>query len=368
MEPPMSDRNANLVYGLEREFFVGDALFERETEKIFSRNWLCVGRVEDFGNNGAECFRTIRIGDYDLIVARRDDGTFAAFHNVCRHRGTRLIDTECGPIKNSCLTCPYHAWTYDLDGALIGAPNMNELDEFQREEHGLIKVATEIWDGFVMVHLDANANLENDFAPIIERIKPWNMQELVLGATLNYDVAANWKIVFQNYSECYHCPTVHPNLNRLTPYRGATNDLLEGAILGGPMGLSDGSETVSTDGKKISEPFSGLSSEQRRCVYYYTLFPNMFVSAHPDYVMVHHLDRIDSSNTRLVCYFLVAKGTESADVSRAVEQWDEVNRQDWQVCELTQKGIQSPIYRPGPYSNLEPMLIAFDKHYRMAMK
>jgi Rieske 2Fe-2S family protein len=361
------NRSTKLTYGLERDYFVGDEIYLQETEKVFSQNWLCVGRVEDFAsaNDSSETVVRRKIGDYDLIVIRRGVSSFSAFHNICRHRGTRLVDADETSLKNSCLTCPYHAWTYDLDGKLIGAPNMNEVEGFNRDDHGLMTVACVNWCGFVMVHLNrTNEDFETDFAPIIQRTAPWEMEKLNLQDTLEYTVQANWKLVFQNYSECYHCPTVHPNLNRLTPYRGATNDLLEGPILGGPMGLSSDTETVSLDGKKIAECLSGLDDEQKRCVYYYTLFPSMFVSAHPDYVMVHALERVSNSQTKVICYFLTANGTKKADLDRATKQWDEVNLQDWHVCELTQKGIESPAYRPGPYSNLEPMLIAFDRYYR----
>ncbi len=359
-----------MIFGLEREFFVGHELFDRETANIFAKNWNCVGRVEDFEASADDtAFRTYDIGQFNIIVLRHDNHSFSAFHNVCRHRGTRLLDDPSGTLKNSCITCPYHAWTYDESGTLVGAPNMSDVAGFDREQFHLKKIGCVNWCGFVMIHLsNSSDDFANDFAAICERTRDWPLSDCVVGAKLEYDVRANWKIIFQNYSECYHCPTVHPNLNRLTPYKSATNDLVSGPILGGPMGLADGFETVSTDGKKIAEPFTTLSSEQKHCVYYYTLFPSMFVSAHPDYVMVHQLVRLSNSETKVVCYFLVSPETQVESLSRATIQWDEVNRQDWYVCELTQLGIASPAYQPGPYSNLEPMLIAFDQHYRHEMQ
>ena len=117
----------SLVYGLERSYFLGDNIFELETERIFSRNWICVGRVEEFGDGNGEVFHTLDVGAYGIVVVRKSDGSISAFHNICRHRGTRLFDQPHGSIKNSCITCPYHAWTYDLDGCLIGAPNMLDI-------------------------------------------------------------------------------------------------------------------------------------------------------------------------------------------------------------------------------------------------
>ena len=189
---------------------------------------------------------------------------------------------------------------------------------------------------------------------------------MTLVETLRYQVRCNWKFLFQNYSECYHCPTVHPALSRLTPYRSATNDLASGPFLGGPMELDHGCETVSHDGKLVSSRFPGLDERQRSRVYYYTVFPTMFISAHPDYMMVHVLARKDRSTTEVACHFLVPKAEAAATngkLSRATELWDEINRQDWEMCELTQLGAESPAFRPGPYSTLEPMVYAFDRHY-----
>lgn len=358
---------SELIFGLERDRF-SQATFDLETEKVFSRFWICAGRVEAFDHLGSNSFRRIQIGNYDLILSRDANGQFNCFHNVCRHRGTRLTDQDCGELTNGCIRCPYHAWTYNLQGELVGAPNMAELDGFDRSDFSLKEVKCVNWDGFLMIHLHpSEADFGKDFAPIVQRVAPWDIATLKLLKTIRYEVNANWKIVFQNYSECYHCPTVHPNLNRLTPYRGASNDLLEGPILGGPMGLADGFETVSTDGKKVGDCLPGLSEDQKRAVFYYTLFPSMFVSTHPDYVMVHQLDRVSCSQTNVACYFLADGDVNESDINRAADQWDEVNRQDWEVCELTQKGIESPAYEPGPYSNLEPMLIAFDRFYRSVM-
>ncbi len=358
-----------MIYGLQRDWFVGEQIWNRETQQIFNQHWVCVGRQEHlFDDSAIESFCCVTLDESDLVIVRRKDQSCIAFHNTCRHRGTRLVDQPSGPIKNSCITCPYHAWTYDTDGTLIGAPNMQEVPDFDRSQFGLHGVNCVNWNGFIMVCLNTDAtDLDHEFAPLNERLQPWDLGNLILKSTLTYQVQANWKLVFQNYSECYHCPTVHPDLNRLTPYRGATNDLEEGSILGGPMQLSEDSQTVSTDGQLTGEYLPDLNQTQRRLVYYYTIFPSMFISAHPDYVMVHVLQRVSNDKTRVDCHFLTLPSTQLESLQRAVQQWDEVNRQDWRVCELTQKGIQSPAYQPGPYSNLEPMLMAFDRHYRKVM-
>jgi glycine betaine catabolism A len=355
---------------LPREYFVTTETYERETTRIFSRSWICVGHLDEFAPPPA--YNVVQIGPYSIVVTRPDAEKVHAFHNVCRHRGARLCSQLQGEIKNSSLTCPYHAWTYDAAGRLIGAPNMADQPEFNRNDFPLLPVAVATWNGFVMVNLDAaSANFADDFQPLLQRLANWSRDALQLAKTLRYEVRCNWKMLFQNYSECYHCPTVHPALNRLTPYRSATNDLTSGPFLGGPMELDRGFETVSRDGKFVAPRFSALSETERSRVYYYTVFPNMFVSAHPDYVMVHILSRKDRSLTDVACHFLIPgqdrESSPQVDLSRATSLWDEINRQDWEMCELTQLGAQSPAFRPGPYSSLEPMVYAFDRHYLKVM-
>lgn len=360
-----------MQFGLTREELISQSTFDLETQLVFSKHWICIGRVEEHVADFEQAcfFRTVQIGDYELIVVSTKQREFRAFHNICRHRGTRLLDETSGVLPNSCMTCPYHAWTYDVEGQLIGAPNMGGFEEFRRQEFGLQEVACVDWGGFLFVHLSApKSAFATDFAAIMTRLRDWQLDDLQLVSRIDYAVEANWKMLFQNYSECYHCPTVHPSLNRLTPYRSATNDLEEGPILGGPMQLSEGCETVSVDGLKIAEPMGSLNEQQKREVYYYTVFPNCFFSAHPDYVMVHSLERLTTSRTAVHCYFLMERGYELNSIERAMRQWDEINRQDWRVCELTQRGVQSPAYQPGPYSPLESMVAAFDRHYRRVMR
>ena len=361
-----------MIKGLPRESFVSEAIFREENERVFSNHWLALVRADQLPQSeegtGALPYRTVRFGDLDVILVRRPDGQVRAFHNVCRHRGTRLLERETGELRNGCITCPYHAWSYDSDGALIGAPNMTDVESFDRSDFPLFELACHVWAGLVFVHQKSqNASFVNDLGPLLERLAAWQVDTLRHVKTLHYDVAANWKLIFQNYSECYHCPTVHPDLNQQTPYKTASNDLVQGPVLGGPMQLADGFETVSSDGKFVGSPFPGLDDRQRSSVFYYTVFPNMFVSAHPDYVMIHRLRPVDCGHTAVECHFLASPESSEATLARAWQMWDQVNRQDWNVCELTQAGARSPAFQPGPYSGLESMLAAFDQHYRSEM-
>jgi Rieske 2Fe-2S family protein len=364
-----STGSAMLRTNLPREYFVSEEVFERETERIFARNWVCVGHLSEFP--AAPSYKVVQIGSYNIVVTRPKSNEVYAFHNVCRHRGARVCSQSQGPIKSGSITCSYHAWTYDTQGRLIGAPNMSDQEHFNRNDFPLLAVAAACWNGFVMLNLQSDAcDFADDYRPIMERLENWSRVELQLVESLRYTVRCNWKLLFQNYSECYHCPTVHPSLSRLTPYRSAQNDLTNGPFLGGPMELEHGIETVSQDGKLVVRPFPDLSEFQRSRVFYYTVFPTMFVSAHPDYVMVHVLSRTDRSTTEIACHFLVPGADNGAkvDLSRATSLWDEINCQDWEMCELTQLGAESPAFRPGPYSTLEPMVHAFDRHYLDVMQ
>ena len=352
-----------MKHGLAAEYFISDEIFDRESERIFDRHWLCVARSNDLHDGE---FRTFSFERANLLLVRRG-GKVLAFYNICRHRGAILCNETRGRVNNDCLKCSYHAWTYSTTGELLSAPNMPEDASWDKADYGLRCLPSCEWNGFVFVNFDDDAEpLERVFNSVVDKFDPWEISALEFAQVLQYDVKANWKLIFQNYSECYHCPTVHPALNRLTPYKSAGNDLVDGLVLGGPMALADDVETMSTDGKRVAEPLPGLSDEQMRLVSYYTVFPTMFISPHPDYVLVHRLERLSPSHTMITCELLFRNGNDE-DHRRAVEFWDQTNRQDWHVCELVQQGAESRGYLPGPYSNLETVLPRFDALYLDAM-
>lgn len=276
-----------------------------------------------------------------------------------------MTDENCSNIGQR-IQCPYHAWTYDRDGKLVAAPNMEDVPQFQSDEYGLEQIACETYGGYLWVNFRPTNSICEFLQPIESQFHDWSLDDLVVAAELNYEVRANWKLIFQNYNECYHCPIVHPVLNRLTPYQDASNLLDSGPILGGPMKLAEDCQTMSTDGQAIAAPLPRLDEQQQQCVNYFTVFPTMFLSTHPDYVLIHRLERVSVDMTKVICQFLVdpTAATEPGfDPTRAIEFWDTTNSQDWEVCQLAQKGMQDPAYTPGPYSNLESVLAAFDQHY-----
>jgi Rieske 2Fe-2S family protein len=293
-----------------------------------------------------------------------------AFFNVCRHRGTRICTTPNGHFPQS-IQCPYHAWTYGLDGRLIGAPHMNEVGEFDKADYPLYEAALGSWEGFLFVNLSRQPEpFERAFAPLLGRFSSWHIAKLRSAHRIEYDVQANWKLVVENYSECYHCPLIHPALVKLSPYRSGQNDLYEGPFLGGFMDLNHEVDSLSMNGKTCAVPVGEVSGADLNRVYYYAIFPNMLLSLHPDYVMFHQLMPQSAGRTRISCEWLFDPDTIAQpdfDPGGAVEFWDMTNQQDWHVCELSQLGLTSRVYTPGPYSAAESLPAAFDREVLRAL-
>ncbi len=343
------------------EYYRSPEVYRRESETIFHRRWLPAGRADALTAPGE--YRLLELEGEQLILVRDAGGQVRAHFNVCRHRGTRLCEEAQGRFARS-IRCPYHGWTYDWRGRLVGAPNMPA--DFDKPSYSLRPAELAEWAGFLFVHLEGDPPpLAEALAPLAQRCTGWRLAELRVAHQEVYEVAANWKLLFQNYSECYHCPTLHPHLNRLTPYRDSSNDLEEGPILGGPMRLEGAAGSMTVGGSACAPPLSGDPDVAGRA-YYYTIFPGFFLSLFPDYVLTHRLERLEIDRTRVTCQWLFAPealGGTGFDPGPAVEFWDLTNRQDWHICELAQQGIGSRAYVPGPYSDLESMLGEFDRYY-----
>jgi Rieske 2Fe-2S family protein len=365
----MMQRSARGQHTLGRDYFVSAEIYRTEQERIFHRSWLLAGHVSQLANPGS--YFVFPVDDESVLVLRDAGGEIRAFHNLCRHRGSRLCQESAGTLGTA-IQCPYHAWTYRLDGGLRAAPNMTEIAGFDRDDYSLLPVALENWQGFLFVNLSQEAEPFNAALPgLSERFEAWRLPELQSVHQTVYLVEANWKLFFHNYSECYHCPTVHPHLNKLTPYRNTENDLDEGPVLGGPMWMSNPEGSMTMNGERCAPVFSELSSEQRSRVYYYTLFPSAFLSLHPDYVLVHRAQRLGIGRTRILCdwYFHPdAASLVDFDPQPAIDFWDLTNRQDWELCANAYRGVISEAWTPGPYSDLESQLAAFDRQYLRALE
>jgi Rieske 2Fe-2S family protein len=354
---------------LPRRYYASPEVFLTETERIFHTQWVCVGRSEQVARPGD--YMLARIGDESLIVVRGRDTRLRSFFNVCRHRGTRMCTEERGHFAGS-IQCPYHAWTYGLDGQLLAARHMQETAGFDRRDYPLHAAALAEWEGFLFLNLaPAPEPFERAFAPLIGKFSAWHLPELRAAGRIEYDVRANWKLIIQNYSECYHCPLIHPALDRLTPSRSGHNDLGEGRFLGGYMSMNDSIGSMTLDGHTARPPLGDVAGEDLGRIYYYSLFPNVLLSLHPDYVMAHTLSPLAADRTQIVCEWFfdpAAMARPGFDPSDAMGFWDMTNRQDWHVCELSQLGISSIAYTPGPYSDEEGLLHAFDLEYLRVMR
>jgi len=368
---------------LPQKYFVSPDIFANEQSEIFSKEWLLVGHQSQLKKPGD--FFLATIAGESLIVARDRKSEVRSFYNVCRHRGTRLKEDACGHTMT--IQCPYHAWTYGLDGRLVGAPHMDDVPGFEKADYPLRSVNLGIWEGFIFVNLrdvsteragynsEKNASteprgysLEEWFAPLAGKFSHWNMSILRPAKRIEYDVRANWKLMFENYSECYHCPGVHPQLQKVSPSDSAENDLRDGPFLGGFMKINPG-KSLTMSGNACAAFVGKIENLQQ--VFYYSIFPNMLLSLHPEYVMVHQLWPKSPERTLIVCDWLFhpdAFNRSDFKPDDAIEFWDMTNKQDWHVCELSQQGIASRAYEPGPYSSRESIPAAWDRYYLSVMR
>jgi Rieske 2Fe-2S family protein len=357
---------------LPQRYFVSPETLAEEQETIFSKQWVLVGHQSQIATAGD--YLTSDVAGESLMVVRDKSGEVRGFYNVCRHRGTRLCEEKTGHL--SAIQCPYHAWTYALDGKLIGAPHMDTVQGFDKADYSLHAIRLALWEGFVFVNLDDSATpLAEWFAPLAGKFTHWNLPKLHSAKRIEYDVRANWKLIFENYSECYHCPGVHPALSKLTPYDSAENDLSEGPFLGGFMRITKG-KSLSMSGNACALPIEHdqeHDKESTQRVFYYSIFPNMLLSLHPEYVMVHQLWPQSPERTLIVCDWLfhpdaARAGQAVYNPDDAIQFWDTTNKQDWHVCELSQQGIASRAYEPGPYSSREKIPAAWDQYYLRSME
>lgn len=345
-----------------------DVLIE-EQARIFSRQWIVVAREQEIAEPGA--YLLADLAGESLIVVRDRSGTIRAHYNVCRHRGTRLCTESRGAFSET-IQCPYHAWTYRLDGRLIGAPHMAGTPDFDIADYPLHAARVGTWEGFVFVNLDPNApSLEDGFAPLLGRFGRFNLPALRTVRRIDYEVRANWKLILQNYSECLHCPTIHPELTTKLPYTSGANDLTEGPFLGGYMEIKAPHESATISGRACAIPLGDLPDEDRARAYYYTLFPSMMLSIHPDYAVAYRVVPRSATTSTVTCEWLVhpdAPSQPGYNIADAEEFWDVTNRQDWHICEQSQLGVSSRVYAPGPYSPRESVPAAWDREYLRAME
>jgi Rieske 2Fe-2S family protein len=356
-------RLAGLEPTLPSSWYSSERVFALEKERIFCREWVCVGREEELAEPGDH--RVLDLLGESVLLVRNREGRLRAFHNVCRHRGTRLCRDPSAPpahapltggLAGGRITCPYHQWSYDLDGRLIAAPHLSGEPDFDRTRFSLYPVALDSWGGLVFLNLTPGSapTLAQQLAGTPERLQRYPLAELRIGHTLRYEVAANWKVICENYNECYHCAGVHPELCAVVPAfreRGGGNLDWERGIPHRP-----GAYTFTTSGTTRRRAFPTLNEDERTRHKGELVYPNLFVSLACDHVAIFVLLPRSATHTSIVCHFLfepLELARSDFDPSDTTVFWDLVNRQDWAVCEAVQQGVGSRVHERGYYAPME---------------
>jgi glycine betaine catabolism A len=345
---------------LPSEYYRSPEMYARERERIFCREWLCVGRDADVPGPGDSTVLDV-LGESVLLV-RNEAGTLRGFYNVCRHRGAQLCGASLpgramrgGVVGGKRIRCPYHSWTYSLDGELIAAPY---IDGFDHAKFSLYPVGVESWGGFVFVHLTPSAakSLAGQLGAIPTRTCRYPLDRLGVGHTIRYDVAANWKIIVENYNECYHCGGVHPELCDVVPAFRRNG----GSDLQWERGVPhrDGAYTFTGSGTTDRRPFPELNEDERERHFGEVLYPNLFLSLCCDHVAAFILQPKGPERTLIECHFLFLPEEierPGFDPSDAINFWDITNRQDWAICESVQRGIAARPHDHGYYAPMEDL-------------
>ena len=356
---------------LPGKYYHSEEIYAEEVEKIFYKFWILACREEEIPEAGD--FKLFNVEDESLIITRDKKGEIRALFNVCSHRGTQLCTSESGNFKTKTIQCPYHAWTYNLDGSLLAAPLMQESDNFHKSECSLPQAHIFNWEGFIFVNLDEDpAPFESQMGALIGKFQDWRISELRIAHHIKYELNCNWKLILQNYQECYHCPGVHPLLTELTPVQSAQHDFSEGAVIGGFMDLTKERGSMTMDGEAAAPPICDVSGVDLQRIYYYSVFPNMLLTPHPDFVMYHHITPLGPGKIQNDCYWLfrpeiIEDKSMHERIMSAVEFWDITNKEDWQVCEQMQVGTKSRRFKRGYYSGREDILHQLDQEVLKAL-
>jgi Rieske 2Fe-2S family protein len=341
-------------YSLPQEAYVSQAVFEWERTHFFEGSWTCIGRATELASSGDR--KAVRIGSESILLVRSDDGALRGFFNVCRHRGHELM-AEGACTNSAVIKCPYHAWVYGLDGRLKGAPHFGSRKGFEASDYPLIEAAVAEWHGWVFVNASGDAGpFDEHVGNLTQFIAPYEPERLQCLAHHDYVIEANWKIIVENYHECYHCPQIHPELCRVTPPDSGLNIDPMGAWAGGTMDLMEHAQTMSLTGASGGVPIPTLDEHQLRQVLYFGLFPNLLISPHPDYLMSHRIEPLSITSSRIECEWLFppeASERDGFDPSYAVDFWDITNKEDWSACEAVTRGASSRGYRQGPLAPAE---------------
>ncbi len=354
------------------------AHYQLELRAIWQNEWLCIGRTSEWPDAGS--FRVVSLGDQQIVITRTAEGALRAFHNSCRHRGSLLCETASGRFAQQRIVCPYHAWTYSLEGDLQHTPRRVETADFDPADYSLHAVAVDSWAGFVFINLAADMarplpDCLGDEAP---RLANWPMDELALAHRETHEIACNWKVFWENFCECYHCPGVHTDLCRLVPLYGTSmldpHDLPDGHPLkqqAVTSRLAEGAVTWSSNGQTPLPEFEGLTRAERDIgMTFATILPGIFIVAHVDYVRCVQVLPLGPEQTRLTVDWLLLPDTlqqHDIDLPRLVAFGNQVVLEDARVCELNQRGLHCQKHEHGVLMPQEYDVLAFDDWVRQRL-
>ena len=340
---------------LSRSAYCDAAVFDEEQQRAIATSWTCVGRCDSIGAQPGS-YRLAPVAGENVLLVRGGNGAVSAFANRCMHRGTELVDSAAPSPSPSCfetvIRCPYHFWAYGFDGSLRASP---WIDDINPADFSLRHFAVDEWGGFVFVRLaDDGPALFDELGAIAARVSRFPLDTLIVGDSIAYDVRANWKVIAENYNECYHCGPVHPELCELVPafrVRG-------GAALDWERGIPHrpGADTYTLTGTSRRASFSGLTEAEQTNHFGELIYPNLMLSLSRDHVAAFILRPLAADRTEIECQLLfhpdeVAKA--GFDASDATDFWHMVNLQDWAICERVQRGMASRTFDHGWYSTME---------------
>lgn len=341
------------VETLPASWYFDPAHYAHEMKQIWQRNWVYVCRSSAIEK--PRSYRTLELGGQSVLAVRGEDGVARAFFNTCRHRGAALCRTSEGRFTSAGIVCPYHSWRYSLRGELVQISSVQPGDGFDRHDYPLYGLPVTEWNGFIFTALTHDPPpFARSFDLPLERLDDWHLERLALGHTLRKTINCNWKVFWENYNECLHCPGVHPKLAQLVPIFGRA--LLEPrddpswqdhATDADPKfagGLRRGAQSWTMDGNPVGALFPDVNDADRKAGHLYlTSVPSVFIVAHIDYVRVVRLLPLGPELTDMSIEFLFMPDTlsEKRDISGAVEFTNIVMSEDAEICEVNQRGLHA---------------------------
>ncbi len=342
----------SLISTLPGSSYVDAGVFTAEQARFLESLWFCAVRASDLAGPGA--FKTVQVGRESVIITRNRKGEIRAFLNVCRHRGVQLCPEPEGQLKRS-IQCMYHAWTYDLDGRLIAAPNLTKMPDIDRDTYALVKPHVREYLGYVWVCLAPEPPSFDDvvIGAVAERlgdahlIDGYDVANLKVGRRVVYDVAANWKLIIENFMECYHCATIHPELTEVLPE--FADGLAAQVFVGHGAEFGEQVQGFTVDGSAGLDRIPGISEDQDRRYYAITIKPNVFINLVPDHVILHRMFPLGPDRTVVECDWLYLPSVVDSgrDLDASVELFHRVNLQDFEACERCQPAMGSRAYADG---------------------